>query len=179
LAKAQAALAYACIAHLTASSTKLLVLLEDQKVLTQRMQQKLEEAWIEDTFPLGEARQAVSTLRLRLRTFLEACKAEIVPVPSSDVCRPISGPASQPASVPGSPLSLRGGRGVSGSPGLAFPRALSSPAPPLSSPQGGRPPLGNSQDREGSARRLSFATDDDDFDLAFGDAFHSSLFGRS
>jgi len=78
LAKAQAALAYACIAHLTVKSAKFQLILEGQKVLTQRMQQKFEEAWIGQRFPLVEARRALLTLKSRLRGFLDMSKAEIV-----------------------------------------------------------------------------------------------------
>lgn len=79
LQEAQAALAHTCVLMYTVKSAKVTFLYEHQKMVTQTLQQKFEEVWVQlDSFPFHEAKMAIQDLRQRLRDYLVSVQSEIL-----------------------------------------------------------------------------------------------------
>jgi hypothetical protein len=79
----QSALAHSCIVSYNLKSAKFEHLFASQKDLTQSLQQKMEEAWVGRgrdmyPFPLGEAKNMIRHLGLRLVDYILAVQTEIV-----------------------------------------------------------------------------------------------------
>lgn len=98
---AQSALAHSCIVSYNLKSAKFEHLFASQRDLTQSLQQKMEEAWVGRgrdmyPFPLGEAKNMIRHLGLRLVDYILAVQTEIV-LSSTEKGR--ESPADLPAAV--------------------------------------------------------------------------------
>ena len=79
LAIAQSALAHTCIVMFNVKSTKINFLYENQRIITQKLQQKFEEVYIKiDSFPYLQAKLAIYDLRIHLKDYLISIKSEII-----------------------------------------------------------------------------------------------------